>query len=362
MDNKYLPESGYKRIAVIFFYVIAVTAAAYVIFKYLVGLFLPFIIAWFAAVLLQPLISYLSRRLRLPKKAVSVVVILAVFALAGTLLFMLSDRLLWECGRLFDWLNDNADIITDDVSALLKNLIERIPIAGTVINNEYITSAVSDMIKGALTSISARVPEFIAATVGILPRSLFFIIILVVACFYICADYGEIGGYIERRLPKDFAQLVARIRKQLATTGRHYLRAYTAVLAITFAELLAGLLLLKIDYAFMMALIIAAVDILPVLGSGTVLVPWGAVLLITGNYYTGFGLLIIYAAVTVIRQIIEPKIVGVSLGLHPLVALMAIYAGFRLFGFIGIIVLPITVILSINVFRGEKILNKKKTL
>jgi predicted PurR-regulated permease PerM len=178
LDNKYLPESGYKRIAVISFYVIAVAAAAYVIFKYLVGLFLPFIIAWFAALLLQPLISYLSRRFRLPNKTVSVVVVLAVFALVGTLLFALSDRLIWECGRLFEWLNDNADIIIGQISGLLENLTERIPIAGTVINNEYITTAVSDMIRGALTSISSRVPDFIAAAVGVLPRLLFFIVIL----------------------------------------------------------------------------------------------------------------------------------------------------------------------------------------
>lgn len=359
MDNKYLPESGYKRIAVICFYVLAASAALYVIIKYLMGLFLPFIIAWFAAVLLQPLITYLSRRLRLPAKAVSIVVVLLVFALAGTLLFILLEQLIWECVRLVDWLGENADAIVGEVSSLLDSITAKIPIPA--IDSDYITSAVTDMINGTLTSFTSRVPAFIAAVVRILPRSLFFIIILVAACFYICAGYNEIGGYIERRLPKGAVEFIGRIRKQMATTGRRYLRAYATMFAITFAELLAGLLMLRIEYAFLMALIIAAVDILPVLGSGTVLVPWGVLLLVSGNYYTGFGLLIVYAAVTVIRQIIEPRIVGVSLGLHPLLTLMAIYAGFSLFGVLGIIALPISVILAINIFRGEKIINQKKS-
>lgn len=359
MNNKYLPESGYKRIAVISLYAVMGTAIIYVIIKYLIGLFLPFIIAWAVAALLQPLILYICRRFRLPNKPVSIIVVLVVFVITGILLFMLSDRLLWECGRLVNWLSDNADIIVGEVSDLLTGLTERIPITGTVFDNEYITSAVADMIKGALTSVSSRVPEFIAAAVDILPRSLFFTIMLVMACFYICSGYYEIGGYIERRLPKDGAEKLIRIREQMATTGRRYLRAYATMFAITFTELLTGLLMFKIEYAFMMALIIAAVDILPVLGTGTILIPWGMILLFTGDYYTGFGLLIIYAVVTVVRQVIEPRIVGVSIGLHPLITLIAMYVGFRLFGFIGIILLPITVILTINILRGEKFVNIK---
>lgn len=359
MNNKYLPESGYKRIAVISLYAVMGTAIIYVIIKYLIGLFLPFIIAWAVAAILQPLILYLCRRFRMPNKPVSIIVVLVVFVITGILLFMLSDRLLWECGRLVTWLSENADIIVGEVSDLLNNLTERIPITGTAFNNEYITSVVADMIKGTLTSVTARVPELIAAVVGMLPHSLFFTIMLIMACFYICSGYDEIGGYIERRLPKESAEKVIRIREQMATTGRRYLRAYATLFAITFTELLTGLLIFKIEYAFLMALIIAAVDILPVLGSGTIIIPWGLVLLFTGDYYTGFGLLIIYAVVTVVRQIIEPRIVGVSIGLHPLITLISMYVGFRLFGFIGIILLPITVILTINIFRGEKIINNK---
>lgn len=359
MNNKYLPESGYKRIAVISLYAVIGTAILYVIIKYLIGLFLPFIIAWVIAALLQPFILYICRRFRLPNKPVSIIVVLVVFVIAGILLFMLSDRLLWEGDRLVNWLSGNADTIVGDVSEFIDNLTEYIPINGTTFDNKYITSTVVEIIKGALTSVSARIPEFMTAAIGILPRSLFFIIMLVMGCFYICAGYYEIGEYIERHLPKEGAEMITRIRKQMATTGRRYLRAFATMFAITFAELLLGLLILKIEYAFTLALLIAALDILPVFGTGTILIPWGIILLFTGDYYTGFGLLIMYAVVTIIRQIMEPRIVGISIGLHPLITLISIYVGFRLFGFIGMILLPITVILTINIFRGEKFIKIK---
>lgn len=352
MNNKYLPESGYKRVAVISLYVIIAAAVLYIALKYLIGLFLPFIIAWVIASLLQPPIRYLCRRFRISLKAVSIVVVLVVFAAAGVLLFIISDRLIWEAGRLVSWLSENADIITGEVSVLLEKLTERIPIS---FGEEHIASAAAEVIDGALLSITSRVPEMVSAAAGILPRSLFFTIMLIAACFYICAGYQEIGAYIERRLPRDITPIFGRARSQAANAGRRYLRAYAVMFTVTFAELLVGLLMFKIDYAFMMALLIAAVDILPVLGTGTILIPWSIVLLATGDYYTGFGMLIIYGVVTVVRQIMEPRIVGVSIGLHPLITLMAMYAGFRLFGFTGIILLPIAAILAINIFRDEKI-------
>ena len=357
MNNKYLPESGYKRVAVICMYAVIAGAVAYITVKYLIALFLPFIIAWVIAALLQPMIVYLYRRFRVPQKAVSVILVLVLFATAGLLLFIISDRLIWECGRFVAWLSENADIIMSEVSALLEKLTERIPIS---FGEEHIASAVTEVIDGALLSITARVPEMVSAAVDILPRSLFFTIMLIAACLYICAGYQEIGGYIERRLPRGIAEILSRGRGQMANAGRRYLRAYAVMFAITFAELLIGLSMFKIDYAFMMAIIIAAVDILPVLGTGTILIPWGIVLLTTGDYYTGFGMLIIYAVVTVVRQIMEPRIVGVSIGLHPLVTLMTMYVGFRLFGFMGIILLPIIAILAINSFRGEKLSAIKK--
>ena len=109
---------------------------------------------------------------------------------------------------------------------------------------------------------------------------------------------------------------------------------------LTFCELFVGFSVLSVEYSFLLALVISTVDILPALGVGTVLIPWSVIELLTRDFKTGFGLLILWAVITVVRQIIEPKIVGGSLGLHPLVTLIGMYVGFRLFGIIGLLASP----------------------
>ena len=121
-------------------------------------------------------------------------------------------------------------------------------------------------------------------------------------------------------------------------------------MTITFFELYLGVSLLKIPAAPILALLVAVVDILPVLGTGTVLIPWGLVLLILGNTFLGVGILVLYLVITVVRQTLEPKIIGSQVGLHPIVTLLCIYAGAQLIGVVGIFAFPViaTVIKKLN--------------
>ena len=132
------------------------------------------------------------------------------------------------------------------------------------------------------------------------------------------------------------------------SAGIQYVKAYLMILFITFLQLLVGFLCLKIPYALTLAAIIDMIDILPVFGVGTVLVPWAALLLIQGEVYTGIGLLIVFAVIWVVRQVIEPKIVGHSIGLPPLVTLMGMYIGYKFMGFAGLFVFPLVLILFKN--------------
>ena len=114
---------------------------------------------------------------------------------------------------------------------------------------------------------------------------------------------------------------------------------------ITFLEVFIGLTVLGVRYAFLIALLTAVVDLMPVLGTGTVMIPWGIIDLIAGNYFMGIGLLVLYAIITVIRQILEPKIVGKYVGLYPLLALVSMYVGLKLFGLIGLFGLPLSIVI-----------------
>ena len=131
-----------------------------------------------------------------------------------------------------------------------------------------------------------------------------------------------------------------RWRECLASAAKKYVRAYLALGGITFGEMFLGLTLLKVPYAFLIAWGIALIDFLPLLGTGAVLIPWAAVTLVTGNPGLGLGLLILFGVSTLVRQFVEPRLLGAELGLHPLVSLLAVYAGWRLFGVWGMMLAP----------------------
>ena len=131
---------------------------------------------------------------------------------------------------------------------------------------------------------------------------------------------------------------------------RKYIKAYGILLALTFVLLLVGLWILRIDYAFLLSFLIALADLLPVIGVGTILIPWGIIMLLQKNFYLGFGLLILYLVISLIRQVAEPKVLGKSLGLHPLLTLFATYVGFSLFGLVGMILAPLVALFAKRVF------------
>ena len=129
-------------------------------------------------------------------------------------------------------------------------------------------------------------------------------------------------------------------RDSLATAAKKYVRAYLALSGITFVEMFLGLTVLRVPYAFLIALGIALIDFLPLLGTGAVLVPWAVVMLVTGNMHWGLGLLILFGVSSLVRQFTEPRLLGAELGLHPLASLLAVYAGWKLFGVWGMMLAP----------------------
>ena len=137
-----------------------------------------------------------------------------------------------------------------------------------------------------------------------------------------------------------------RIGDAMRDIFRRYIKAYGILLAMTFALLLVGFWTLRVEYAFLLAFLIALADLLPVIGVGTVLIPWGIVMLLQKQFYLGFGLLILYLVISLVRQVAEPKVLGKSLGLHPLLTLFATYVGFTLFGLLGMILAPVAALLA----------------
>ena len=163
------------------------------------------------------------------------------------------------------------------------------------------------------------------------------------------AGYDGIVGFIKNQLTPQKRRTLSKTKKIVVSSMGKLVKSYALIMLVTFFEMLIGLGVLKIigvyksGYIFIIAIIIAIVDILPVLGTGTVVIPWAVFSLINKSYGLGIGLLVIYACITVIRQIIEPKIVANNLGIPAIVSIMGMYIGVQLFGFIGIFIMPIMI-------------------
>ena len=182
------------------------------------------------------------------------------------------------------------------------------------------------------------------------PRRLLNTLICVIATVFMTASFPRITSFLMRQLPRRRQLFMRETADSLKSVILEYGKSYGIIMGITFAEIFVGLLFIGQKNALLIAVAIAAFDIFPIVGAGMILLPWAVVTMFTGAVAKGVGLLALYIIVVVVRQIIEPKIVGRHVGLHPLVTLMAMFVGTKLFGGIGLFGLPIAcaIIKSLN--------------
>ncbi len=340
----YLPEKGYKRVIVLSFYTLLIIISFYIFFEYVIKLIYPFIFAWLIAFILFPLVKKISKASRIPQKIIGVLLVTALLLLAGTLMFFILNRIYTEIREIVFELSDSS-AITDTIYGFISSLSDKLPIIDAFGDGDYLMTVVSDMISSAMSSLSSKLPEYLTSIISALPGIIFSSTVMIIASYYICSDYQEINSFISAQLPDKIVSFIRLAKDNIAKTGSGYIRAYLVIILVTFAQLLTGFTILRINYAFTIAVVVAFVDILPIIGVGTVLIPWSVILFLNGDRFTAIGLIIIFIIVSIVRQFVEPRIIGISLGLHPLVTLISMYAGLKLFGFIGIIILPLTVII-----------------
>ena len=323
---------------------ILVSAAAVISFRYLLPALLPFILAFAAAACIRPCALWCKRRLKIGAGIVSVAMILVIFTLMCFVVYAAGARLVGECGRFLVSVSETAENDSSPIARLggmIEELGERFPFfregSGGVID---LYELLSGFVRAGAEKLSAAFAVWVGTLIKMLPSALFSIGICFIAMFYLTLDYdGAVAAL------RDFFSIGAHGRAsewyhRMGDELWEYLRAYLLIMLVTFAELYLGFTVVGIEYALLFAVVIAVVDFLPLLGTGTVLIPWGAAELLLGEYRRGIGILVIYAVTCVVRQLIEPRIVGNFIGTHPLVALIGVYAGLKLFGVIGMIAAP----------------------
>lgn len=332
-------------------------AAIGLIFLY--GLFtvgFPFLLALIIAIFLEPLVQLMMRITRM-NRILSATAVCSLFTLAMLgLLFWIGVKLYSEFMVLLQNLPGyiiEVQRIFEDTVLRTQLLYEQLPPELIVQIEKGAESAIGALING-LTRISGSLLNF----AGEIPNMLIFLIVFLVALFLTSFGLNTYKEGFLSLFETSARDKVAEVLQNLRNSIFGFLRAQLILSGLTYIVSLIGLLILDIRFAGIIALFIVIVDILPILGTGSVLVPWAIYNMIVGQFFTGIGLIILFLVITVFRRMVEPKILGDSIGIGPLSTLISLYVGLKLVGVIGVFLGPIVVIIY-TAMRKVGLLNIK---
>lgn len=361
-----MPDKVIKRknFLINILFLAAILALVYVFFKYLFWVTAPFFLTFLFAILLQRPLRWLDKKTG-PKWHTFwsiLLVVLSVLIILVPLGFVLSsviDRLKAILGDAMNQLRDIPTFLAtleDKILGLASHLPEGIYNAVASSVTDTFSNLIEDfdlstvgITSGTITSGITSGVSGIYGVVKNIPSVAIGVVIGIIAWIFFTKDYDRVVKFIQHQLPESKKNLPVEIKQVFSQTILKMFRAYGLIMLITFCELFAGFFIMRMvgamnnRYYIWIAIGIAIFDILPIAGSGGILIPWGIISIIMGNFQQGIGLLVMYVLILVIRQYIEPKIVGDSLGVHPLITLMGLYFGLKLFGFLGMFIVPITV-------------------
>ncbi len=344
--------------------VLSVLLLVYVSGKYAIPILAPFLLAGTLVLLVYPWGKRLSGWTALRPGICCVALLIALLLLLGGAAYLGGYYLWREASAFYAWLYENADSLIGAISGLFATQGQEIslpPFLQKLLELPLIADLLGrldSLAEGLVQSLLAKLGEALtSAAIGAasgLPSAILSVLVFALSCFYLALDGERLFERLLGCFDESSRTRVRGICRAVSEALRGFLRAYGLIFCLTFTELLVGFLIIGVRYALLLALLIALVDLLPVIGSGAVLLPWSAVAFLSGNVRVGAGLLILYGVITLVRQIAEPKIVGNSLGLHPLVTLAAMYVAVRLFGAVGLVMGPcVALIGKVIVCRGD---------
>lgn len=346
---------NYKKIFRFFIILLVVLIAVFVGIR-LAVFFLPFVIAYIISKIIEKPVELLTKKLKMSRIMAVIASMLMVIAIIGGLSYWFVAALIKEVIALSSQTNNIFPALYNNLSLLINRFTffyQNLDLSPELI--EGIQNSMLGIVNTLLTSISNLINAAGNLAVNVvvnLPNILIYIIITLLSTFFISSDTKLISDALERHLPLKWLVKVQEVINDLFKALGGYLKAQGILITITFTELLIGLSIFRIKYALVLAIVIAIIDALPILGTGTVLIPWGIILLITGNYTLGFCILGLYLFILIVRQLIEPKIVGTQIGVYPLLTLIAMYTGVQLVGVFGLILGPIVLVI-LKIILGE---------
>lgn len=340
-------------------YVSVILLIIYMVYNHLLALVFPFVLAFMIVSLINPLIRTINSRFPKRRSFISFALMLLLYITIGLLLFLgIVTLIFWLRDLVIDF-SDNyyADVLRPNLISLwngVGNYIHQLPDEWQMELQNFQGNLMRQA-QNMVVGFSQNFLGWVSGLTGQIPGFLIAFIFTIMLSFFISVQYEDVLKFFKTQLPERAVDTLKELRSILGKTVFRYLRAVFILILITWGEVAVGLALIGMERPILIGLAIAIFDALPVFGTGAIVIPWSVISLLQGNYHNALGLIILYGVVLVVRQMIEPKIVGDTLGINPIVSIVAIYFGFKVFGVFGMIFMPMTAYILLELHRRGKI-------
>lgn len=316
------------------FFLILTILATFLLFR-LAVFYMPFLIAFIISLIMEPLIRKIMKKFKLSRRTSSIIVFAITFGIILGLLSWGITTLISESTNLLSSLNSYYDKASNTIQNLLRYLdFSRFNISNEIL--EIIRNTSFDLLQKLSNYIQSLLTKILSG-VTIIPVVAIYFAITILALYFICTDKIYMLDELEYHLPdKWMKELTIHIRELSKVLGG-YLKAQMVLILISFIICLVGLYILyflnfNVGFPLIIAIGIGFVDALPILGSGTVMIPWGIISGLNGDLKLGISIIVLWIIMSLVRQFIEPKIVSGNIGIHPIFTIVAMYTGFKFIG------------------------------
>lgn len=319
-----------------------VLLVVYLAFKYVFPITIPFILGFCVAYF----VVKISKKMKWNQKFLRILLIFVFYATVGVLIALI---VLKGFSVLNNGVNQLPTFYENKIAPLIKVLYDRIIVGVGQLEPEMkstIQVAVDNLlssVKDLFKVVSEAVIGFASSIVKGIPSLFLSLLAMIISTFFFALDYEKMEGFIHNYLPEQWKKRLQSVKYYFTNTLLVVIRSYAIIMLLTFTELSILFFVLGFKNGTIIASVIAVFDIMPILGSGGIIIPWAVLSLVFGNYVQGIKLFAIYAVITVVRNYVEPKIVGAQLGIHPIITLVSMFIGLRLFGFLGLFGVPVAI-------------------
>lgn len=327
------------------FTIVITTLAVFIGFRFLLPLFFPFVIAYFLAWIVRPLTEFLNRRFKLPRIIGGTLSLILLIGLLGLAMFFLINKLLKQAILFTKNIPIYLNIIADKLDSICQSCDELFGlVSGTA--RAFMDDNMSHMIDRVKTNIMPGLTEHTISFAVKFVSMIGIILIIFVSAALIVKDFYSMRACMEK---SKFYQDFHKITERLADTGIAYLRTQLIIMMIVAFLCVLGLTIIRNEYALLAGLGIAVMDALPILGSGIIFIPWSIIMLLNGNFYAAAILVTTYLLCQIVREVLEPKLIGKCIGAKPLFTLVAMYIGVQLFSIAGFVLGPVGLVIIVTI-------------